>query len=332
MNDQVIEARSQPGSGAPPQRIVTRLVLDFFLAVLRITTRIQDGNFHRGLVFLAISHASVEHLPQKADLAGLDDSDVPGDALRRPISVNALAQTLSFSAETTRRHVQALIQRGECVRVGALGVIVPHACMVSPKVRQADIEMLAAFEKLLADLSAIGFNLQQFAAPQRPAAPDAPNRTPPALLVTRLVKHYILRTLLDGIPVHGDFMRGALFVAVMSGNSRHIAYDPKLAWRYATADEAPPDEIRKPVSIRQVAKELDLPYATVHRNLMKMAADGVFIRQGGGFIIPKAVVQRPAYLASGLRMHLWFVGMLKELFSLWNQPNPSQEWPGSSLL
>ena len=321
MIGEISGVRPQTASDAPPQRSVTRLVLDFFTTVLRITARIQDGNLHRGLVFLAISHASIEHLPQDAVLAERYKS-VPPDALRRPISVNALAQTLSLSAETTRRHVQALIQRGDCVRVGALGVIVPHACMVSAPIRQANVEILAAFEKLLADLRSIGFNLQQFNAPQGPGkiAADGGGASPPALLVTRLVNHYILRTLLDGIPVHGDFLRGALFVTVMSANSRHIAYNPKLAWRYATADEAPPDELRKPVSIRQIAVDLDLPYATAHRNMMKMAADGICIRQTGGWIIPTAVLQRPAYLANGFRIHQWFIAMLKELFALWGGP------------
>ncbi len=50
---------------------------------------------------------------------------------RRPISVLALSKSLKIPLETTRRHLNALISEGSCIRASG-GVIVPSALLAGP--------------------------------------------------------------------------------------------------------------------------------------------------------------------------------------------------------
>jgi hypothetical protein len=107
-----------------------------------------------------------------------------------------------------------------------------------------------------------------------------------------------------------------LFCAITSANARHIVYNPDLAWRYAAADQPPPDGLREAVSIRQVAADLGLPYATIYRHVMQMVTDGLCVRTAEGIIVPPAAHQRPDILASGSRLNHWWFATLRELSSL----------------
>jgi DNA-binding transcriptional regulator YhcF (GntR family) len=138
----------------------------------------------------------------------------------------------------------------------------------------------------------------------------------PVLLVSRIINGYCLRVILDGIPLHGDFVTGVIFVLIMAGNTRHITHDPELAWRFAGAQDVPSDDLRIPVSVNRIAADLGMPYSTVQRYLSNMTKKGFCERRGGGYIIHNASMNRPELLANGLRMHLWFLTMLRELAAL----------------
>lgn len=108
-------------------RLALRASTRFFLKSVDILARaVSDGDILRGVIFLAIVDANTRHLrpadPVARSYAGTSNS-VP-DGMRRPVSVHALALDLALPYETTRRHVNALIDQGLCQRVEA-GILAP---------------------------------------------------------------------------------------------------------------------------------------------------------------------------------------------------------------
>jgi DNA-binding transcriptional regulator YhcF (GntR family) len=300
------------------QRVTTRLIVEFLIKAVCGGARAHGGNLERSLTYFAIQHANVEHLSRDATLAWKYADEYPPDDVRRPISVHALAQALAASPETTRRRVAALIADGACVKVDGRGVIVPVRHLTTAQIRAHRLEVLTGFDEMIGALGRIGFDFSALVRPRaRTAAATPRGREPaPVLLVSRIINGYCLKVILDSIPLHGDFITAVLFVLIMADNTRHITHDPELAWRYAGANDAPPDELRSPVSVRQIATKLGMPYSTVQRQLVKMAEKGFCQRRDGGYIIHNASMNRPEILANGLRMHLWFLAMLGELTAL----------------
>ncbi len=109
------------------ERLALRAATTYMLRSARVLNRIVgNGDILRTLIFLAIVDANVRHLRPGEVFAqthsGADDR-VPDEA-RRPISIHALALELDLPYETTRRHVNRLINDGMCERWDS-GVIVP---------------------------------------------------------------------------------------------------------------------------------------------------------------------------------------------------------------
>lgn len=107
-------------------RLALRASTRFFLRSVDLLTRaVSDGDILRGVIFLAIVDANTRHLrpsdPVARSYSGSGDR-VP-DEIRRPVSVHALSLDLALPYETTRRHVNALIEQGLCERVEA-GILV----------------------------------------------------------------------------------------------------------------------------------------------------------------------------------------------------------------
>jgi hypothetical protein len=107
---------------------------------------------------------------------------------------------------------------------------------------------------------------------------------------------YFLRTLDLLRRAHGGNLMDALIViAVSRGNLHQYRGDEAFDRTYAAIDTPPPDELRRPVSIRGMAEFLDLPYETVRRNMLRLVAKGVLRKQGGGFVVPTGVLLQPMW-------------------------------------
>ena len=108
-------------------REVVRLSSDYFLNTVDMLTTNLSLDLVGGLMFLAIIRANTLHLTQDPALAatfsGVDE--IPPDALRRSVSVYALARDLRLPYETTRRHGQKLLELGLCERSSDRGLVVP---------------------------------------------------------------------------------------------------------------------------------------------------------------------------------------------------------------
>jgi hypothetical protein len=111
-----------------------------------LLSRVIDSDTVGGFIFLGIASANTRLLrPGSPDAqAYADTGTVVPDSMRRGISVHALSHEVNLPYETTRRHVQKLIQEGLCLR-RADGIIVPAAALSSPR-------MLSVVDRNLANV------------------------------------------------------------------------------------------------------------------------------------------------------------------------------------
>jgi hypothetical protein len=108
-------------------RVTARLSSQFFLRFAQLIGDTEGGNLIQALILHSIGAGNVGHLDNDPNYTGrfmaLDDP-LP-DALRRPISILAVANSLGLPRETVRRHVNRLVEVGRCARVrgGVIAVL-----------------------------------------------------------------------------------------------------------------------------------------------------------------------------------------------------------------
>jgi hypothetical protein len=127
--------------------------------------------------------------------------------------------------------------------------------------------------------------------PDRSASPEAPPGADKLRISVRLSTEYILRSvqLLVGF-VEGDLVTTLVFLAIVSANVSHLNVEGPDGPPHADADDAPPDEARKPVSVLALAGSLNLPYETTRRHVAKLLKSGQCERVTGGLIVPARVL------------------------------------------
>ncbi len=127
-------------------RHAARLASEYFLRQVMIISDLFAGDFLLGLVFVGIAAGNNHLLLRDPEVLraypGL--MDVPPNELRVPITVSALARSLGLSFETTRRHVNKLIQMEACMR-SRRGLIITERFLISDGV-------VGAVKKINADL------------------------------------------------------------------------------------------------------------------------------------------------------------------------------------
>lgn len=110
----------------------------------------------------------------------------------------------------------------------------------------------------------------------------------------RVTSHFFLRQAemlaeLTG----GDLLLGLVYVAITTANTEHI--DEAVLANYGELDEAPPDDLRRPISVLALSASLKLPYETTRRYVARLEEMGFAKRVGRlGVIIPKSVHENPA--------------------------------------
>ena len=115
------------------ERLVARITADFFLRYADLLANRFGGSFQRGIIFLAIVQANIEHIGHLSEdsLRYADLATVPPDDLRKPAPINVIAASLNLPYETVRRHIHALIDQGQCLQVSGKGVVVPARVLES---------------------------------------------------------------------------------------------------------------------------------------------------------------------------------------------------------
>jgi hypothetical protein len=127
-----------------------------------------------------------------------------------------------------------------------------------------------------------------------------------------------------------DVIDALLRAAIVHSNLAHLVRDPDFQRRYATADDDPPDEMRRPASINAIATSLRLPFETVRRRVGHLAEAGVCALKPSGVIVPQAATSSPPYRAAlraqydGLQV---LYGRLRTIGAL-EPPPPAEPWRG----
>lgn len=131
-----------------------------------------------------------------------------------------------------------------------------------------------------------------------------------ARAATRVATDYILRWVEIANEVHGsDLLYALVFTTLWAGNISHIRGS-----LYTEIDDIPPDHERRPLTVRQVADSLGLPYETVRRRFVEMLEKGMAQRVGReGFIVPSSALARPEVVQGLRRSHISLTRFLKEL-------------------
>jgi predicted DNA-binding transcriptional regulator len=89
-----------------------------------------------------------------------------------------------------------------------------------------------------------------------------------------------------------------LFAAVIDANVNRFNRDPALQVAHARLDSAPPNELRRPVSINALAASLRIPFETVRRHINQLIGRGLLVSASNGVYVPTEVVAAPQFVAA----------------------------------
>jgi DNA-binding Lrp family transcriptional regulator len=235
-------------------------------------------DFVDALVLMAVTQANVEPVLRDAELnrryATYDQA--PPDDLRRPISVNALSQSLGIPFETVRRRVARLATIG-LYRVGPHGVIVPGWVLRISSHKAAAVAGYDRARTLYWRLVRLG------ARPEIP--PATPWEGPPALrAVARSSADYLLRLVATTTAELGDVVNAAVWLEVLRSSHEHL---PEAAGICG--------EDRRPVRISTVAKRIGIPHETARRRAAELVARGACELTREGVVLAPKAMDRPEF-------------------------------------
>jgi DNA-binding Lrp family transcriptional regulator len=249
-------------------RLLVRLLAEMQASCVAMGLRAFGGELDRAILFMVIARAS-------GTLTGGHAG--PGGDRPQAISVNALASSLSRPFETVRRHVNALLDQGLCVRTSA-GVMSPAHVYARPEIAGLFRLHHDTLVRLIEDMAAFGMPL-----PETRAQVDYDWQTGLA------AAHDVLLT---GIEFHADayesWLDMVLVTVVMCANARPFTYDRDVSLSYSDFTRLPPESMRAPVPASAIARALGLPASTIQRRVNDMIGRGQLLRKAGGLMVSEA--------------------------------------------
>lgn len=106
-------------------------------------------------------------------------------------------------------------------------------------------------------------------------------------IVTRLGSRWFLQSLsLVKAFGGGDILDGLILLAITDANTRHLNGPDG---RYQASNDIPPNDVRRPVSVYVVARELGISYETARRHVQRLIKAGKIERIEEGVVVPEAV-------------------------------------------
>lgn len=136
-----------------------------FLRLLEVGGPLHQHDFLRTIVLVAIVSGNLAHAAHDKDVMwqfGAIDNPPP-DTLRKAVSIRCIAEMIGLPVETTRRTVCQLIDDGECIRVGGLGVMVPAEVLARKEMLQVATGIALRVDQALTDLARRRFDFTALA-------------------------------------------------------------------------------------------------------------------------------------------------------------------------
>lgn len=275
-------------AGQPASRLVGRIVAEAQLAAISSIVEAMEKHcgrsvtFDRAIVLTVIMRAAPHwHCTAQGHLC-------PESSLDQAISVNAIATSLSRPFETIRRHVNALVAGGICERTPR-GIVMASDIAALPALYAA-VRRLHDLMILLIDYARVhGVGLPS----TRPTITYQPSATIAAMLELVLAAAEYLD------PHYDDWLEMAIVNAVLAANARPITFNRMLAARYPAVDTVPPEHLRVPVAVADIARALHVPYSTAQRQVNRSIAKGQLKRVPGGVMVTAEQVEADAVTIAG---------------------------------
>ncbi|MET0274327.1 MAG: hypothetical protein ABW360_15170 [Phenylobacterium sp.] len=296
--------------------VITRHAVVFAIEFIDIVR--DNGHILDTLLASAIIQANVQPIQRDGDLfmAFAKSDAVPPDTLRRPVSMNALANSLGLPFETVRRRVNAMVPTGWC-RIVEEGVIVPAETLDTPKhYAQAfqGFQRLQAFYYALSELGLL--------RDLPPPSVDLGANPFPIRACTRLLGAYMLRAI-EGVGALGALMDGLILLAMFRNNVEGLPTDAIVA-APPGAPDGMADDLRRPVSVATLGAQLGIPPETIRRHVTVLIERGYCVRVRGGLIVPGHILAHPLLWAGAARN----AGNLQRLFVALAQLGVLRAWDG----
>lgn len=247
----------------------TALRLAGAFAVDRLNAAKQDFDFLDGLILMSTVQANLDLLYRDPALRQqyAAAADCPADDLRRPISINALAQSMGLPFETVRRRVVGLSCQG-MLATAKQGVYVPAATCSGPRHTAVLNEKSESLRRLHDGLLRAGWTPQARAFTQ-------PNGAPPARLMARISTEFCLRLIRSLTTLVGDPVAVALWLALLSGDGS--------------------GRLNRPIRVSNLARRLGMSHETTRRRIQTLAGRGLCQIIDGGACITQAELETPEF-------------------------------------
>jgi hypothetical protein len=132
-----------------------------------------------------------------------------------------------------------------------------------------------------------------------------------------------------------DLLDSLLLIAIVQANIDVVTREPDLQRSFAAYDAAPPDDMRRPVSISAVAGSLGMPYETVRRRITRIARLGYCVIGPTGVLVPLAVLSSPEHMSGTFAVYARlqaFYYQLRDLGVLPDYPAPGPPAQGDAMV
>lgn len=262
-----------PDPAPDPQRLalawrIAPLSMDFILDIRRISRR--DRDLIDSLLFATIIASNVAPLTQDASLQLTYASSPAPPEARRPVSVNAVAQSMRIPFETARRRIRAMEKAG-ILEVSARGVVAPPSILQRPDFIEGIVQRHERVGRFYRDLAAAGVLGAIRAAPS--ATADAP-----VLITNRLTWEYVLRMADEMISMMGDPLSGLILMEIVRHNIEGLGPGELSAWA------RDPAGVGRPARTAVFSASLGLSPETARRYVMGLETAGFCRRSKAGAV------------------------------------------------
>lgn len=292
-----------------PVRLICRHVSRLLLARGQRWKPLMPAERLAGLVMETVLSAGIAHLPYRSTAEGSEWNGIVSVTERaRPVSVLAITQSLDLPYASIARRVDELVAAGFLLK-GRRGISIAPGFFADGRVARIVVDDRADLAQMLDLLAAAGHDF----------APELRNgglgRLPDEI-VERALLAFSLRGLESVTELYGDVVSGMLAVTVIAANVEHLIEHASLGDQFTDQDTPPPDELRKAITVRELARQTGMPFETVRRRVNELRAHDILEHRDDGVILPARVLLRPRHMADNVRIvgHFhWLLATLSDL-------------------